>query len=93
MTLFQEMPGEVKLPVTLDFKLSAEIHNLLKLMVKPLPNYTKKIARPVFVLGVIGFIFSGVLADFFTLEETVVGWILKDLILVSMLLLVFFAEK
>lgn len=60
---------------------------------KLLPNYSKKIAFPVGILCLFGLIFTGTMATSVQIDETVIEWILKDLLLISLLVLVWSREK
>ncbi len=58
-----------------------------------LPNYYKKIAFITGIIGVIAFILKFPLGDFVQLEQPRIDWILKDIILISLLIITFSKDK
>jgi len=58
-----------------------------------LPNYYKKIAFIIGITGIIAFILKVPLGDFVQLEQPRIGWILKDIILISLLIITFSKDK
>ncbi len=60
---------------------------------KLLPNSLKKIVLPIILIFIIGLVFSDPVADYMNLEVIRLNWILKDLILLSLIVFVFSKEK
>lgn len=60
---------------------------------KLLPNYSKKFALPAAVICIVSLIFTGPLAASIQVDENVVEWILKDLLLLSLVVIVLSREK
>ena len=60
---------------------------------KLLPNYSKKIALPVAVICIVSLIFTGPLAASIQVNGSVLEWIINDLLLLSLIAMVFSREK
>jgi hypothetical protein len=60
---------------------------------KLLPNSLRKIVLPILLFLIIGLVFSDPIADYINLEIIRLNWILKDLILLSIIFFVFSKEK
>lgn len=60
---------------------------------KLLPNYSKKIAFPIGILCLIGLSFIRIWPDSLLIDEQVTDWIFKDLLLVSLVVMILSREK
>lgn len=60
---------------------------------KLLPNYSKKIAFPIGILCIIGLFFIRIWPDSLLIDEHVTDWIFKDLLLVSLVVMILSREK
>ena len=58
-----------------------------------LPNYYKKIALAIGIIALASLIFKYLLTDVLIIEQTRLEWIIKDIILISLLGIVFSREK